>query len=449
MMGLSTALARACDFTMPLVSLRSRRHAPTVGMGRADGTLPGADDNLALLVDDMRGGWRTYRSPDAEAVSRLPRLWLWVSAILLAAAVVGMGFAAPHGGTRSTPSAADLLRVARAYLLSSRSPSYIATVSYDADLSLLRGVQIPWAAQQPCPSRLHSSICAHADGQLWFSQGHGRALTDGGTFVCGPSRTWGLNPMAGMATTTSASCTPLGPDMRGLGFTAGAVEDLLANLRQPVRISGQDLVAGRRCSEVLLGINGRACIDAGTGLLLRLDRLDRAGLPVAGFEIHAVNYHLALAQELFANPIPGGHGPLIDGLSQPLLNIQAADDQALFTSLVPTYVPPHLTALTPTFDTYYNSAHGYALEQRVRQVYEDGHGKIMLVIIETLPGSAWDATPSTPSLRVLRGGSTMRLWPSTDGAPSVVRIENLGTAALVSSSVLAPNLLELVALGLQ
>ena len=94
------------------------------------------------------------------------------------------------------------------------------------------------------------------------------------------------------------------------------------------RLLGWDAVAGRRCWVVLLHTAGRVCLDEETGLVLRLERLDRAGKPVALFRMLEISYGLDLAPELFTNPIPGGHGPLIDGLSQPLLNIQAADDQA-------------------------------------------------------------------------------------------------------------------------
>jgi hypothetical protein len=215
------------------------------------------------------------------------------------------------------------------------------------------------------------------------------------------------------------------------------------------RVTGQEQISGIRCWILALPPDASACIDEAHGQVLQVERLDHAGLPVARFTVTTIAFALDLAPELFANPIPGGHGPLLDGLSQPLLTIQAADDFALFTALVPTVVPRGLAPQTPTFDSFYNSEHGYALEQRVRQAYVDRRGRVALVIIETLPGSGWDATPVTPARRMVVAGRAVEIWTATHGNPALVRVESIGTAALISSHVLPLTTLERVAIGLQ
>lgn len=163
-----------------------------------------------------------------------------------------------------------------------------------------------------------------------------------------------------------------------------------------------------------------------------------------------LSYGLDLAPQIFANPIPGGHGPLVGGLTQPLVDLQVADDLALFTTLVPTWLPRGLRAQTPTFDSFYDQSHGYAPEQRVRQVYADGAGQPVLEVIETLPGSPWDVTPPAAGLRrVGRGGHRLQAWPAAGGQPAVVRRVADGTAALVCSRVLPLSVLERVAVALQ
>jgi hypothetical protein len=168
------------------------------------------------------------------------------------------------------------------------------------------------------------------------------------------------------------------------------------------------------------------------------------------FEITEVSYGLDLAPELFANPIPGGHGPLISGITQPVLDLQAADDQALFYSLVPSYLPPGLTAETPTFDQFNDDRQSYALAQRVRQVFRDRRGRVALVLIETLAGCAWDETPPrAQARRQTLAGLSLLVWTRTGGQPALVPTQVDSTAALVSRRVLPRATLERIAAGLQ
>ena len=191
-------------------------------------------------------------------------------------------------------------------------------------------------------------------------------------------------------------------------------------------------------------------VDEGSGLALRVERTDRAGRPLALFLVTAVSYGLDLAPQIFANPIPGGRGPLVNGLSQPLLDIQSADDVALFSALVPGYIPPGLVAQTPTYDSFYDETRGYAPQDRVRQAYADRRGRVALVLIDTLPGSAWDVAPPRHEARAVTvAGRRLLTWDRRGNAPALVRVEGSGTAALVSSRALPLVTLERVAAGLR
>jgi len=335
-----------------------------------------------------------------------------------------------------------------------QSAAYIATASYAATAGALSGRQLPWAAWGACPGPLHGPRCARSTAvQIIFSGGRGRVATEGIRAVCGPGLTWGINPMAGLAQTQRRSCGPLGASLDGLGATSALIESLLPSLGTPLsgaRIVGTDAVAGRACWLIALGDSGRACLDIATGLALSVERLDRAGRPVAVFEVTGIQYGLYLAPTFFESPIPGGHGPLLDPLTQALPTLQAADSLALFYVLYPAYIPPGLSPQTATFDSFIDDTRGYATQQRVRQTYVDRSGHVALALIETLAGSAWDDTPPRArAWQVTVGGHTALVWPGRGGAPTIVRAEFTGTALLVSSRTLPLSALERVVAGLE
>lgn len=456
--GLAPAIAALALSAVAGGLARAIDPAAPVGRGARRGFAARRSD--AVVSEEADGGepapaaipsgiWQHV--PVRSAPGRRPRMRVPMLPIVLVAALaiagIGIGATQQRG---AAPDAAMLIARATMYPSRSDAGSYIANASYVADATLLAGQQVPWMARASCPADLHAAACAHSEVQLWFNHGQGRALVEGGTFVCGRDHSWGVNPMAGLARTTDEGCEALGPDLRGLGFTAGTIRALLPALdARRARVIGQEQVAAERCWEIALPPAGRACIDEAHGLLLQLERLDHANLPVARFAVTSIAFGLSLAPELFADPIPGGHGPLLDGLSQPLLTIQAADDVALFTALVPSVIPRGLTAQTPTFDSFYNSEHGYALEQRVRQAYVDGRGRVALVIVETLPGSGWDATPAAPPRYATVAGRRVQIWPATRGTPALARVERIGTAALVFSHVLPLATVARVAAGLQ
>ena len=399
--------------------------------------------------DDLDPAWRG-RQP-----ARPARRIAWaIPASSAAAILIGVAIATglSDPATVQIPDTDRLVRRAQQYLeRRAVAADFIATATYAAQLSALDARQIPWAARTQCPDGIASARCASSTVQLFFATGSARAVTEGLAFVCTPERTWSLNPMAGFARTERHPCGARGPAMSGVGATAGDIETLLPSLTSAhAHLAGSDQVAGRPCWVVALGTDGRACIDAASGLLLRLERLDRQGQPEALFELSEVSYGLDLAPELFANPIPGGHGPLISGITQPVLDLQAADDQALFYALVPGYLPPGLTAETPTFDQFNDDRQSYALAQRVRQVFRDRRGRVALVLIETLAGCAWDATPPRPRAKAATfAGRPLLVWSSAGGQPALVRVQADSTAALVSSRILPLPTLERVAAGLQ
>jgi ABC-type dipeptide/oligopeptide/nickel transport system permease subunit len=397
--------------------------------------------------------WAERARTGGKAGRRLPG---WAALPVTAAVVIsglaaGLALQSRHHGA-ALPDAAPIAERAVSYAQpGGHAPSYIASASYAATEASVAGRPLPWAAWSECPPDLGRGRCAHAEVQLWYSGDQARAFGEGITFVCTAQQRWGINPMAGLAVADRRGCGPLGPGMGELGSTADVVATLLPPIvPQRARLLGAELVAGRRCWLLALGGDGRACVDAATGLTLALERLDHAGQPAAAFRIDAVSFGLDLAPELFSNPIPGGNAGLMDSLSQPLLNIQAADDQALFSALVPTVLPAGLTPRTPTFDSFYDDRRGYALTQRVRQGYSDRRGQVALVLIETVPGSAWDVTPPRAQARVLvRGDRRVLIWQGQRGLPSLVRMEYDGTAALISSAVLSPPTLARVAMGLE
>ncbi len=373
--------------------------------------------------------------------------------------LVTLGLNARAREARPGPSPVSLLWGAATYATrQGLGAAYIATATYAATAAAGgRARGLPWAAYGPCPDLLAVGRCARADAQLWYSAGQGRAQSEGIIYVCTPRATWGLNPMAGLATAVHQPCGPLGPAMAGLGATAGVTQRLLPDLAPGGgHLTGQDVVAGRPCWVLALpepghgGGGSQVCVDKASGLALRVERLDRAGRPVALFLVTGISYGLDLAPQIFANPIPGGHGPLVNGLSQPLLDIQSADDVALFMALVPRYIPPGLVARTPTYDSFYDQTRGYAPQDRVRQAYADRLGRTALTLIETLPGSAWDVTPPRARARALiLDGYHFLVWTARGAQPALVRVEKEGTAALVFSRTLSPRALERVAAGLR
>ena len=178
-------------------------------------------------------------------------------------------------------------------------------------------------------------------------------------------------------------------------------------------------MAGRRCWVVALA-EGRLCVDTASGLVLRLERLDRAGQPMASFTMTELSYGLDLAPQIFDNPIPGGHGPLVSGLTQTAGGYPGRRRHGLFTTLVPTWLPSGLRGADADVRQLLRSKHDYAPEQRVRQVYADGAGRAALELIETLPGSAWDVTPAgDPGMRRV-GAAGQRLGSGRFRAAGVV-----------------------------
>ncbi len=418
----------------------------------------GNDATIARL----RAVWGAPRKETALSSDRTTPSWRrrWtrpiaaIGAALLLVTVIGV--TARSHDMRHAPRPAALLNNAAAYPTQrGQRAAYIATATY----AVVEGIDpstrgLPWAAYDSCPAPLMGKRCARADVQLWFGAGQGRVQSEGSTYICTPRLTWGLNPMAGLATTVRTPCGPLGPAMVGLGATAGVAQRLLPAItrgaRDDARLTGRDSVAGRLCWALALSGGGQVCVDAASGLALRVERLDRSGHPVALFLVTGVSYGLDLAPQIFANPIPGGRGPLVNGLSQPLLDIQSADDVALFTALVPRSIPPGLVAQTPTYDSFYDQTRGYAPQDRVRQAYADRQGRIALTLIETLPGSAWDVTPPRDEARVvMRDGLRLLEWAPAGSAPALVRVEGDGTAALVSSHTLPLRALEQIAAGLR
>jgi len=439
-------------------AITSVRDESIVDVGGFPGTLPAADAAMPRL----RAVWDAPRKATALPSDRTMLSWRGrrtrpiaaIGAALLLVTVIGV--AARSHGMSHAPRPAALLSNAAAYPTQrGQQAAYIATATY----AMVEGVDsstrgLPWAAYGSCPAPLMGKRCARADVQLWFGAGQGRAQSEGSTYICTPRLTWGLNPMAGLATTVRTPCGPLGPAMAGLGATAGVAQRLLPAItrgaRASVRLTGQDNVAGRPCWTIALSGGGQVCVDAASGLALRVERLDRAGRPVALFLVTGISYGLDLAPQIFANPIPGGRGPLVNGLSQPLLDIQSADDVALFTALVPSFIPHGLVAQTPTYDSFYDQTRGYAPQDRVRQAYADRQGRVALTLIETLPDSAWDVTPPRGRAHsVSRQGQRLLEWARAGSAPALVRVEGDGTAALVSSRTLPLRILEQIAAGLR
>lgn len=118
--------------------------------------------------------------------------------------------------------------------------------------------------------------------------------------------------------------------------------------------------------------------------------------------------------------------------------------------LVPTTLPPSLTARTPTFDSFNDETHGYALEQRVRQTHDDRAGRTALVLVETLAGSVLDITPSRSQARhVVVEGHSLLVWPRGPGQTALVRGDIGGAAMLISSRTLPLRLPERVAVRLR
>lgn len=236
--------------------------------------------------------------------------------------------------------------------------------------------------------------CAHSEALIWYRDGQERAQAEGSIAICAPARSWVYNPMAGVAEEGRRGCAALGPHFGQLGLTAGATHP---------RVAGADVVAGRHCWIVALSPAASVCLAAASGLALRVQRLNRLGQPVASFTLTGLSFGVDMAPQLFANPIPGGRGPFVSGLTQPLLDLQEADDLGLFTTLVPSFVPAGLVAQTPTFDTFYDATRGYAPQQRVRQAFADGRGRVSLVLVETSPRSAWDVAPASGPARRVTG----------------------------------------------
>ena len=86
----------------------------------------------------------------------------------------------------------------------------------------------------------------------------------------------------------------------------------------------------------------------------------------------------------------------------------------------------------------------------MRQTYTDRSGRVTLVVIETLPGSAWDAAPPVAQARrVTRGGQHLLEWSRVGAGSAVVRRVSDGTAVLVSSHVLPLPVLERGAVALR
>ncbi len=446
---LAHGIARAFDPTTSLAPAARPRAAPAGA--NSDTT---ADADLSLLRAIWGSGRGTVgRRERAPAPPGWARPTVAVGGSLLLLLLLGLG--SRYHDVRPGPRPDLLLRAAASYAAQrGQSAAYIATATYAALGDAGPGTRgLPWAAYSSCPAPLRGDRCARADVQLWFSAGSGRAQSEGVSYVCTPRLTWGINPMAGLAATTSVPCGPLGPAMGGLGATAGMVQRLLpadATTAARARLAGQDIVAGRPCWVVALPGGGQVCIDAARGLALRVERPDRAGRPAALFLVTGISFGLDLAPQIFANPIPGGRGPLINGLSQPLLDIQAADDVALFSALVPRVIPPGLIAQTPTYDSFYDETRGYAPQDRVRQAYADRQGRVALVLLETVPDSAWDVTPPRSQARALTlSGQRLLAWPGHGDQAALVRVESSGTAALVSSRTLSLRTLERVAAGLR
>jgi len=449
------AVARGVAYARdPTTVLAERRAiAPVETIAASDETEAMAPA-LARLWEARRGDARSSASPQGWG-----RPWARGGLVLAAALLLGGAAIGTRAGGRAAPrvpSGPALLRQANAYpLRTGQRWAYIATALYTANEAALgvHAAALPWAAWGACPAGIRGRRCAQSSAQLFFSGERGRVAAEGVTYVCTRQRTWGVNPMAGLAQTTWRGCGARGPASGGLGTTAGAVGALLPPLDDhpdAVHLRGSDIVAGRPCWMLALRADGQACVDATMGTVLRVERDDSAGRPVAVFQVTNIYYGLDLAPELFANPIPGGRGPLISGLTQPLLNIQAADDQASFFVLVPTTLPPGLTARTPTFDSFNDETRGYALEQRVRQTYADRAGRTALVLVETLAGSAWDITPPQSQARhVVVEGQSLLVSPHGPGRPALVRGDIGGAATLISSRTLPLRLLERVTVGLR
>jgi hypothetical protein len=433
------ALAR--DIDRAIDPARLRRPAENAPSVREDEPLPSRD---AI--------WRAPLAPQTVSRQRRGRSLtpLLGVAVLLAGIALGARFVQrPH---QALPAAPAVLRQALLYpRTAGLASAYIATATYAATEQAMRGHQVPWAAWGPCPTGMGLGRCAQSEVRLWYSDGQGRVQTEGSTAVCTARRTWIVNPMAGLAEADARGCAPLGPNLGTLGTTAGAIAALLPGLGSShPRLLGADVVAGRRCWDVALSATDRLCADTATGLMLRLERLDRSGQTQATFVVTALSFGLDLAPQLFTNPIPGGRGPLVNGLTQPLLDLQSADDFALFTTLVPGWLPAGLATQTPTFDSFYDATRGYAPQQRVRQTYADRSGRVVLTLIETLPGSAWDVTPPAAAGHpIVEGGQSLMEWPAAGDRPALVRRVSDGTAALVSSRALPLSELTRVAAGLR
>ncbi len=474
--GIAVALDPFASGALPALSssAHTARIAPTGLRAMTDGRNPGAlgggtavDDAEAMedgaSVAALAAAWQAWQRADVTGVERALPPWrrahvragvLLLAAVAIIGATVGAATARSSRGDNA-PTALALLRRAAAYpARTGQNAAYIATASYAAAADALRGRQLPWAAWGACPDPLRGPRCARSTAvQILFSGGRGRVAAEGIRAVCGPGLTWDLNPMAGLAQTQRRSCGPLGANLDGLGATSALIESLLPSLDTApsgARIVGTDAVAGRACWLILVGDSGRACLDIATGLALSVEWLDRAGQPMAVFEVTGIQYGLYLAPTFFENPIPDGHGPLLDPLTQALPTIQAADSLALFYVLYPAYIPPGLSPRTATFDSFIDDTRGYATQQRVRQTYVDRSGRVALALIETLAGSAWDDTPPRARARqVTVGGHTALVWSGRAGAPTVVRAEFTGTALLVSSRTLPLSMLERVVAGLE
>jgi hypothetical protein len=75
---------------------------------------------------------------------------------------------------------------------------------------------------------------------------------------------------------------------------------------------------------------------------------------------------------------------------------------------------------------------------------------VQLVLIETLPGCAWDTTPPrAQAVRATVDGRALLGWPARRGKPALVRLKLDGTAALLSSRTLPLGVLEGIAASLR
>ncbi|MDQ2830032.1 MAG: ABC transporter permease, partial [Chloroflexota bacterium] len=214
--------------------------------GRSRGaSQPWAEGGIGndAAIPRLRAVWSAPRKATALSSDRTMLSWRrrWtrpiavIGAALLLVTVIGV--AARSHDMRHAPRPAALLNNAAAYPTQrGQRAAYIATATY----AVVEGIDpstrgLPWAAYDSCPAPLMGKRCARADVQLWFGAGQGRAQSEGSTYICTPRLTWGLNPMAGLATTVRTPCDPLGPAMVGLGATAGVAQRLLPAITRGAR----------------------------------------------------------------------------------------------------------------------------------------------------------------------------------------------------------------------